>query len=145
MNEIISNLERQCHELALPILNRMGRNIVRKMNKQMETSNTIIDDDMAGLGMRFFDQLSIYYQSRTYEEIMFGFDDYLEDIIQAEIDELSEIDRLILEHRSFYDLSQGTAEKHIFADVKNEVSSIIDQHYYTKRVQHFVVKYDLNC
>ena len=32
-----------------------------------------------------------------------------------------------------------------FRTDSSEVSSIIDQHYYTKRVQHFVVKYDLNC
>lgn len=99
---------------------------------------------MAGLGLSFFDQLSIYYQNRTYAEIMFGLDDYLDDIIDAAIDDLTEIDRLILEHRSLYALSKGEMEDRIFIDIKNEVSSIIDQHYYTTRIQRFVDRYDLH-
>ena len=135
------DLEQQCKGLAEPILNRMGWRIIRKMGKQMV--NTDIDQDLAGLGMSFFDQLSIYYQTRTYEEIMFGFDDYLDDLIQAEIDDLTEIDRLILEHRDLHALSRLEMEDRIFGDVKKAVSSIVDQHYYTKRIQRFVDRYEL--
>lgn len=137
----LSELEQQCERLSEPILNRMGWRIIKKMGKQM--ANTDIDQDFADLGLSFFDQLSIYYQSRTYEEIMFGFDDYVDETIEAEIDNLPEIDRLILEHRDLEALSKGEMEDRIFADVKNEVSSIIDQHYYTTRIQRFVDRYNL--
>ena len=144
MEQIIESLEEQCRRLSQPILNRIGWRIIRRIGKDMEKANMYIDDDMAGLGLSFFDQLSIYYQNRTYAEIMFGLDDYLDDIIDAAIDDLTEIDRLILEHRSLYALSKGEMEDRIFIDIKNEVSSIIDQHYYTTRIQRFVDRYDLH-
>ena len=75
---------------------------------------------------------------------MFGFDDYLDETIQAEIDDLTEVERMILEHRDLDALSKGEMEDRIFVDVKNEVSSIIDQHYYTTRIQRFVDRYDLH-
>lgn len=142
LNRTLNDLEQQCERLAEPILNRIGWRIIKKMGKQM--ANNDIDQDFAELGLSFFDQLSIYYQSRSYEEIMFGFDDYVDDTIDAEIGNLSEIDRLILEHRDLEALSKGEMEDRIFIDVKNEVSSIIDQHYYTTRIQRFVDRYDLH-
>lgn len=144
MEQIIESLEKQCRRLSQPILNRIGWRIIRRVGKDMEKANMNIDDDMAELGLSFFDQLSIYYQNRTYAEIMFGLDDYLDDIIDAAIDDLTEIDRLILEHRSLYALSKGEMEDLIFIDIKSEVSSIIDQHYYTTRIQRFVDRYDLH-
>lgn len=144
MEQIIESLEKQCRRLSQPILNRIGWRIIRRIGKDMEKANMNIDDDMAGLGLSFFDQLSIYYQNRTYPEIMFGLDDYLDGIIDAAIDDLTEIDRLILDHRSLYVLSKGEMQDRIFVDIKNEVSSIIDQHYYTTRIQRFVDKYDLH-
>ncbi|MBQ7421614.1 MAG: hypothetical protein IJV27_05710 [Prevotella sp.] len=137
----VHELERQCKRLAEPIINRLGWRIIKEMGKQM--ANTEIDEDMADLGLSFFDQLSIYYQNRSYEEIMFGFDDYVDDSVQAAINGLTETERLILEHRSIYLLSEGKMEDKIFMDVKNELSSIIDEHYYTSRVQRFVDRYDL--
>ncbi len=144
MEQIIESLEQQCSLLSRPILNRMGWRIIRRIGKTMERSNMDIDDDMAGLGLSFFDQLSIYYQNRTYAEILFGFDDFLDDTIQTEIDELTEIDRLVLDHRNLDTLARGEMEDQIFLDVKKEVSHIIDQHYYTTRIQRFVDRYDLH-
>lgn len=141
-NQTLDDLERQCKWLSEPILNRMGWRIIRKIGKQM--ANNDIDQDMAGLGLSFFDQMSIYYQSRTYEEFMFGFDDYLDETIQAEIDNLTAEERMILVHRNLDRLSRGEMENKIFVDVKNAVSSIIDQHYYTAKIQRFVDRYDLH-
>lgn len=139
--QTLNDLEQQSKYLSKPILNRMGWRIVKKIGKQMV--NTDIDQDFAGLGLNFFDQMSIYYQSRTYDEMMFGFDDYINDLVDIEIDSLSEVERMILENRDLYALSKGEMPARIFADVKNELSSIVDQHYYTTRIQRFVDKYDL--
>lgn len=144
MEQIIENLEKQCRRLSQSILNRIGWRVIRRIGKEMERAPIEIDDDMAGLGLSFFDQLSIYYQNRTYAELLFGFDDYLDDTIQAEIGKITEIDRLILEHRDLDSLAKGEMEDRIFLDVKKEVSSIIDQHYYTTRIQRFVDRYDLH-
>lgn len=142
LDQVIDELEEQCECLADPIINRMGWRIIRRINKQLADMN--LDEGMAELRMSIFDQMSIYYQSRSYEEFMFGFDDYLDDTIQAEIDNLPEVERMILEHRDLYALSKGEMENQIFADVKKEVSAIIDQHYYSKRIQRLVDRYDLH-
>ena len=142
LDQTLRDLETQCEWLAKPILTRMGWRIVKKIGKQMV--NTDIDEDFAKHGLSFFDQMSIYYQNRTYDEFMFGFEDYLDDTIQSEIDAISEVERMILEHRNLSTLSCGEMDERIFSDVKNEVSSIVDQHYYTTRIQRFVERYKLN-
>ena len=140
-NQTLNELERQCSSLSEPIINRMGWRVIRKIGKQMKGQD--IDQGLGELGMSIFDQMSIYYQSRTYEEFTFGFADYLDETVQAEIDDLSEIERMILDHRNLGALAKGETEDMIFADVKKEVSSIIDQHYYTTRIQRFVERYGL--
>lgn len=139
--KLIEDLEKQCTKLSKPINNRMGWRVLRAISKKM--SNTEIDQNMAELGMNFFDQLSIYYHGREYDDIMIGFEDYLDEAIKAEIKNLTEVERLILEHTSFGDLREGLMDAWIFIDLKNEISSILNQHYYTTRIQRFVDKYDL--
>ena len=62
MEQIVESLEKQCRRLSRPILNRIGWRVIRRIGKEMERAPIQIDDDMAGLGLSFFDQLSIYYQ-----------------------------------------------------------------------------------
>lgn len=142
IQRILDGLEARCEDLSINILNRMSWRVIRKIKKQMASSD--IDDGLAKLGMDILDQMSIYHQTRTYEEFLFGFDDYLNEVIQAEIDRIPEIEQLILEHRDICALSKGEMGNKIFADVKKAVSSIIDQHYYTSRIQRFVERYNLH-
>ena len=141
IQRVLDELEARCKDLSTNILNRMSWRIIRRIKKQM--ANSDIDDGLGKLGMDIFDQMSIYYQTRTYEEFLFGFDDYLNEVIQAEIDQIPEIERLILEHWDINALSKGEMEKKIFAEVKRAVSIIIDQHYHTSRIQRFVERYNL--
>ena len=66
-----------------------------------------------------------------------------EDILW-EINSLTAEERMILEYRDLDRLSRGEMENKIFVDVKNEVSSIIDQHYYTAKIQRFIDRYDVH-
>jgi len=140
--QVINDLERQCEDLAEPILERMGKHIVNRIKDQWGQRD--LDDNLGGVGLNIIDQMSIYYQHRNYWEFSFGFEDYLDDLILYEIDDLSELDRMILEHRDVTALSQCGMDSRIFRDVKNAFSEILDEHYRIARVQRAVLKYDLH-
>ena len=139
--QTLNILEQDCECLSESILNKMGWRVIKRIKKAL--SNIDFSDDLAELGFNIFDQMSIFYQTRSYGEFMPGFDDLLDNMIQAEIDALNAIERMILEYRDITLLSRGEMENKIFSDVKATVSSIIDNHYYCSRIQRLVDRIDI--
>lgn len=131
--DLVYEIEEQCEYFAKDIRARICDNIIAALNK----CNGIEGDDYDALGMTYFDKVAIKYQSCSLEEISDGFEDILNNMIDVEYDNLSPIERHIMD----YSCCSSRMECDIEAS-KNKIMTylckIIDERYYTEVVQKFV-------
>ena len=131
--DLVYEIEEQCEYFAKDIRTRICNNIIASLNK----STGIEGDDYDALGMTYFDKVAIKYQSCSLEEISDGFEDILNEMIDVEYDNLSPIERHIMD----YSCCSTRMECDIEAS-KNKIMAdlckIIDEHYYTEVVQKYV-------
>ena len=139
---IDNDLLEQCRELSSSIINRAAWRTIRNINKAMES--TAIDERLARLGMSIFDQISIYFHTRPFRDIVFGFEEYLNENIHGEMEKLPETERIILRFRDLSALSQREADALVFMDIKEEIANILSLHYSSSRIQRFVNRYNLH-
>ena len=142
MQAALKDIQERCRELSPSIVNRAAWRTIRNINKAME--NTAIDERLSRLGMNVFDQISIYFHTRPFGDIVFGFEEYVNENIHTEMERLPESERMILKLRDLNSLSRGEAEKRIFADIKDEIANIFSLHYSSSRIQRFVNRYNLH-
>lgn len=131
--DLVYEIEEQCEYFAKDIRARICNDIIASLNK----STGIEGDDYDALGMTYFDKLAIKYQSRSLEEISDGFEDILNNMIDVEYDNLSPIERHIMD----YSCCSTRMECDIEASknkIMTDLCKIIDEHYYTEVVQKFV-------
>ncbi len=130
---LVFEIEEQCEYFAKDIRARICNDIIASLNK----STGIEGDDYDALGMTYFDKLAIKYQSRSFEEMGNGFDDIINGMIDVEYDNLSPIERHIMDYsccstRMECDIEASKSK--IMADL----CKMIDEHHYTEVVQKYV-------
>lgn len=138
VQDLVFEFESDCESFAADIRKKICKSILRTLNKTMTGQD---GDDYDSVGMSYVDKISIKYQSCSLEEISYGFEDGLWEMIDAEYNALSPQDR------HFLDYSKCSENNEIDIEgIKNEILSdlckMIDEHYYTKKVQRYVDKYD---
>lgn len=131
--DLVYEIEEQCEYFAKDIRVRICNDIIASLNK----STGIEGDDYDALGMTYFDKLAIKYQSSSFEEMGNGFDDIINGMIDVEYDNLSPIERHIMDYsccstRMECDIEASKSK--IMADL----CKMIDEHYYTEVVQKYV-------
>ena len=131
--DLVYEIEGQCEYFAKDIRARICNDIIASLNK----TTGIEGDDYDALGMTYFDKLAIKYQSCSFEEMGNGFDDIINGMIDVEYDNLSPIERHIMD----YSCCSTRMECDIEAS-KNKIMAdlckMIDEHYYTEVVQKYV-------
>ena len=131
--DLVYEIEGQCEYFAKEIRARICNDIIASLNK----STGIEGDDYDALGVTYFDKVAIKYQSCSLEEISDGFEDILNEMIDVEYDNLSPIERHIMD----YSCCSTRMECDIEAS-KNKIMAdlckMIDEHYYTEVVQKYV-------
>lgn len=131
--DLVYEIEEQCEYFAKDIRARICDNIVAALNK----CTGIEGDDYDALGMTYFDKVAIKYQSCSLEEISDGFEDILNNLIDVEYDNLSPIERHIMD----YSCCSSRMECDIEASktkIYTELCKLIDEHYYTEQVLKYV-------
>ena len=131
--DLVYEIEGQCEYFAKDIRARICNYIIASLNK----STGIEGDDYDALGVTYFDKVAIKYQSCSLEEISDGFEDILNEMIDVEYDNLSPIERHIMD----YSCCSTRMECDIEAS-KNKIMAdlckMIDEHYYTEVVQKYI-------
>ena len=131
--DLVYEIEEQCEYFAKDIRARICDNIIAALNK----CTGIEGDDYDALGMTYFDKVAIKYQSCSLEEISDGFEDILNNMIDVEYDNLSPIERHIMD----YSCCSSRMECDIEASktkIYTELCKLIDEHYYTEQVLKYV-------
>ena len=131
--DLVYEIEGQCEYFAKDIRARICNDIIASLNK----STGIEGDDYDALGVTYFDKVAIKYQSCSLEEIGDGFDDIINEMIDVEYDNLSPIERHIMD----YSCCSSRMECDIEASkckILADLCKIIDEHYYTEVVQKYV-------
>ena len=131
--DLVYEIEEQCEYFAKDICARICNDIIASLNK----STGIEGDDYDALGMTYFDKVAIKYQSCSLEEMGNGFEDILNEMIDVEYDNLSPIERHIMD----YSCCASRMECDIEASkgkILAYLCKIIDEHYYTEVVQKYV-------
>lgn len=132
--DLVYEIEEQCEYFAKDIRNKICKNIIDSLNEKM---TGVEGDDYDALGMSYFDKLSIKYQSCSLEEISFGFDYAINEMIDIEYDNLSPAER----HFMDYSCCSEKIECDIEASkgkILTELCKMIDEHYYTEQVLKYV-------
>lgn len=131
--DLVYEIEGQCEYFAKDIRARICNDVIASLNK----STGIEGDDYDALGMTYFDKVAIKYQSCSLEEISDGFEDILNNMIDVEYDNLSPIERHIMDYSccsSRMECDIEASKSKIMADL----CKMIDEHYYTEVVQKYV-------
>lgn len=135
---LVFEFEADCESFASDIRKKICKSILRSLNKTMTGQD---GDDYGSVGMSYVDKISVKYQSCSLEEISYGFEDSLLEMIVAEYNALSPKDRHFLDYSKCSEHNEIDIEG-IKNDILSDLCKLIDEHYYTKKVQRYVDKYD---
>jgi hypothetical protein len=133
----INGIERECEEMSKSILEQLCKRAIKKMNK--------LDSYLAGStddypkNFTFFDILSIELETRTYNEINPHLQDYVEDTLLQEYDDLPRMERFILDHSESWaliDSDDDAIKKKIF----ESFNYIRIQHLSLKKIENYQLK-----
>ena len=139
--EIFEKVQAELMLASQKIVKRMAKAISVSLNKSM---SSYVDEILAYRKMNFIDMISIKHQSMAYAEMLFGFEEDLETRIEAQINALSQTEWLVFQFREaskYYEGGRGAVVSSIKKDVFDEFGRILDEHYHTKRMQHFLERY----
>lgn len=139
--EFFEKAQAELMQASRKIVNRMAKAISVSLNKSM---SSYVDEILAYRKMNFIDMISIKHQSMDFAEMLFGFEEDLDARIDAQINALSQTERLVFQFRDtpkYYKEGRGAVISSIKKDVLDEFGRILDEHYQTKRMQHFLERY----
>lgn len=140
----IENFEKAQEELALAsqkIVKRMAKAISVSLNKSM---SSYVDEILSYRKMNFIDMISLKHQSMGYAEMLFGFEEDLTTQIDEQINSLSQTEWLVFLFRDaskYYEEGRGAVIESMRKDIIDEFGRVLDEHYQTKRMQHFLERY----
>ena len=138
---VTEELENRCQALSAPIINRMARSIIRRMNRDLADQ---IQDDFARIGMSFFDQMSLKHRDTDYVDFFFGFENLLDRMVREEVAALDDQERLALDFRDLSILDQTERDNTLTKNVKARFGALLDEHLQTVKMQRYIEKYHLN-
>ncbi len=95
LQEVVTNIEDDCQKLSVDIIRKFCKRAVQKMNRKMSEISWASSDDYPA-SFSFFDILSIEYQSRCLDDINPHLEDYIISSLDCELNELSNIERLVM-------------------------------------------------
>lgn len=140
----IENFEKAQEELALAsqkIVKRMAKAISVSLNKSM---SSYVDEILSYRKMNFIDMISLKHQSMGYAEMLFGFEEDMNTRIDEQINSLSQTEWLVFLFRDaskYYEEGRGEVIESMRKDIIDEFGRVLDEHYQTKRMQHFLERY----
>ena len=88
--------------------------------------------------------ISLKHQSMGYAEMLFGFEEDLNTQIEEQINSLSQTEWLVFLFRDaskYYEEGRGAVIESMRKDIIDEFGRVLDEHYQTKRMQHFLERY----
>lgn len=137
-DDLTRDLRTRCRILAAPVIHRAVSRILRKLNQDNQAH---VQDDFAKRGLNFVDQLSIMQAKRwPMDSVFFGFKQYLDELIEAEVASLNEAERLYIDYRDIGQHPFGESIKRLPRDIEDALDEAISDHYQTARIQRFVAK-----
>ncbi len=135
--DFISGIERECEEMSRKILEQLCKRAIKNMNKLKSYLAGSTDDYPPGF--TFFDILSIEMETRTYDEINPHLQDYVEEILFQEYEDLPRMERFILDHSECWamiDCDDEPIKKKIF-DAFNRIRI---EHLFLKKIENYQLK-----
>lgn len=133
-------LEERCQRQAQEIIRRIAGRIVRAITKH---NAKYVQDDFARVGLNFLDQLSLMTaRGWTLENIMFGLEQFRDELIKKEIKALIPLERLALDYRDIDSMLSGRVDESAAEDIRTAIDNIIREHYNTGRLQRFIERYN---
>ena len=139
--EILEKIQAELMKASKKIVNRMAKVISVSLNKSM---SSFVDEVLAYRKMNFIDMISVKHQKMTYPEMMFGLEEELETMIEAQISALSPTEWLVFQFRDaskYYEEGKNAVVSLLKKDVLDEFGRVLDEHYQTKRMQNFLERY----
>ena len=139
--KIFEKVQAELSQASQKIVKRMAKAISVSLNKSM---SSYVDEVLAYRKMNFIDMISVKHQSMPYAEMLIGFEEELDARIEAQLGTLSETEWLVFQFRDaslFYNLGKDAVVASLKKDILDEFGRILDEHYQTKRMQHFLERY----
>lgn len=135
--DFINGIERDCEEMSRKILEQLCKRAIKKMNK-LESYLAGSTDDYPS-GFTFFDILSLELETRTYDEINPYLQDYVEDTLFQEYEDLPRMERFIIDHSESWamiDSDYDAIKKKIYESFNN----LRMQHLSLKKIENYQLK-----
>lgn len=134
--DLILEFERECMDLAQPIIDRLCKRAVHTMNKK--AANYFDCGDYPAT-FSFIDILSIKMQENSLDEINPYLEDYIDSTLQIEFEKLTRLERLPI---AYCDCSKDMQSRYDGRQPKiyNTFRKLLDEHYYLKKIQNYVDK-----
>lgn len=135
--DFINGIERDCEEMSRKILEQLCKRAIKKMNK-LESYLAGSKDDYPP-GFTFFDILSLELETRTYDEINPYLQEYVEDTLFQEYEDLPRMERFVLDHSESWamiDSDDEPVKKKIF-DAFNRIRI---EHLSLKKIENYQLK-----
>ena len=130
--QILEDIQDQCELFAGDIITRLCKRAIRKMNSW----DVKIGTDDYPASFKFFDILSIEYQSKTYDEISPFLEDAIDGALAYEYENLSPRDRFFVDYsRCYYD--NGYDPLSIEQLIHNRFNELLNEHWETKKISNF--------
>ena len=134
----IYEIEKDCDRLSQDIISRLCKRAIRKLNKLDSCLAGKTDDYPSSF--KFCDVLSVELQSCCYEEINPFLRDFIDDTLYNEYNELPQVDRFIVDHSVCAENYECDYDA-VLGNIDSTFHKMLDEHYYTKKIQHFVEKW----
>ena len=74
------------------------------------------------------------------DSVFFGFEQYLDELIEAEVASLNEAERLYIDYRDIGQHPFGESIKRLPRDIEDALDEAISDHSQTARIQRFVAR-----
>lgn len=115
------------------VIRLICKRVIRKLNKSFD-SNAISDD--LPTQFSFFDALSIWWQTKTFDEIIPGLQDLIEGYLEDETDKISKKEKVFLEEDYPFDENNGYSLRD--KDIYDSFVRMLDDHYSLQKIQKFM-------
>lgn len=136
----ISAFERECSNACVDVFTGACQRAIARMNKEV-TPESVGNDGAMGNGFTPFEVLSVSvcHLGYAYEEINPHLPDYISDILEGEIDNLSSSDLLVIKYGEgiSYDSQCGYYDCHgeLLKCMKDTFYGLLEDTYNSKKVQ----------
>lgn len=136
----ISAFERECSNACVDVFTGACQRAIARMNKEV-TPESVGNDGAMGNGFTPFEVLSVSvcHLGYAYEEINPHLPDYISDILEGEIDNLSSSDLLVIKYGEgiSYDSQCGYYDCHgeLLKRMKDTFYGLLEDTYNSKKVQ----------